>query len=70
MKFSVCIESGTCGYSDCDHCDMLLQEDIQTDQLPSKGDYLILNNTDYLVMKVCRCFTNNREYNTVYVLKI
>jgi len=71
IKFDVCIESGTSGYFDDMGCDMLLKRDIETGQIPSKGDYLYLDkgHEPYLVTKVRRSFMNNEEWNTVYVIK-
>ena len=71
IKFDVCIESGTSGYFDGMNCDLLLQRDIETNQIPSKGDYLYLDKgyEPYLVTKVRRSFMNNEEWSTVYVIK-
>ena len=71
IKFDVCIESGTSGYFDDMGCDMLLKRDIETNQIPSKGDCLYLDKgyEPYLVTKVRRSFMNNEEWNTVYVIK-
>ena len=71
IKFDVCIESGTSGYFDDMGSDMLLKRDIETNQIPSRGDYLYLDKgyEPYLVTKVRRSFMNNEEWNTVYVIK-
>ena len=42
QKFSVAIKSGTCGWACYDNCDLIVQKDIETVQLPSKGDTLLL----------------------------
>lgn len=72
IKFDVCIKSGTSGHLDYDNCDSLLKADIQTEQIPSKGDYLAIEidgRTKYLVTDVCRSFSKHGEFNTVYVIK-
>lgn len=79
MKFSICIKSGTCGHEDYDQCDLLVKENIETDQLPTNGEYISLSEKDkngwwietkYLVMEVVRSYVNDKEFNTVYVIKV
>lgn len=71
IKFDVCIKSGTSGYWDDDNCNMLIKAEVETEQLPSKGDYIFLDTVDipYLVTDVFRSFLKNGEFNTVYVIK-
>jgi hypothetical protein len=74
MQFNVYIKAGTCGYDDYDSCDMMLQSNIATDQLPNKYDNILLYSnggyTKYLVTDVCRTFYEDKEFNTVYVIKV
>ena len=69
MKFSVVLEDLSYEIPRIN----VLVENLETEQLPITGDYLILDienqgQIKYLVIKVCRSFFKGKEYNTVSVL--
>lgn len=70
---SVCVKSGTNGYSDYDNCDMVIKE-FDSPNVPHVGDFLTIKNVKYLVREVNRIYgdvpqsDNVREYVYVYVI--